>query len=78
MKAKRPIEHRGQQPSPRISGKAVQHRPGDDKAYYHRPANAPRHPDAAYSIPNKNRPGWRIDVILLTILVVAVVILLLL
>jgi hypothetical protein len=43
-----------------------------DEARYHRRAIDERHPDADYSIPDKQRPGWRIDVILLILTAVCV------
>jgi hypothetical protein len=50
---------------PRISDRAVRVSQEKGEAYYKRPASAPRHPDASYSIPDDQNPCGRIDVILL-------------
>jgi len=57
-------------PSPQISGKRVTLYPDRGEARYFRQSTQPRHPEAAYSIPSRHRPGWRIDVILLVAAIV--------
>jgi len=54
-------------PPPQISGKRVTLYPDRGEARHLRPDYSPRHPEAAYSVPSRYRPGWRIDVILLTV-----------
>jgi hypothetical protein len=68
MRANRQVERcldgRGKQHDlPRIDNRAVTIH--GDEAHYRRSASAPRHPDASYSIPDRNNPGMRIDIILL-------------
>ncbi len=72
----RPTEHNERRiPSPRISNRRVWINRERGEAYYIRPDWAPRHPDAAYSIPCRSRRGWRLDVILLVAIVLAVILL---
>lgn len=39
------------------------------QAYYFRHESAPRHPDAAITVPDPKHKGWKVDIILLVVLV---------
>jgi hypothetical protein len=54
-------------PLPRISNRPVVQY--GDEARHRRLRSAPRHPDAAYTIPDRKFPRWVIDVILLGVAV---------
>ena len=58
---------------PRISNKPVRIDNEQGMAYYKRSAQDQRHPDAAYSMPDTQNPGGRVDVILLGLILFAVV-----
>ena len=65
------VERQQYVPSPRIDGKPVHVDLKNGEARYYRAESQPRHPSAAYSIPDRYHPGWRIDVILFLSTVIA-------
>lgn len=60
-----------------ISGRHCIHNANKGEAYYMRHKDSPRHPDATYTVPHRDKPGWRVDVIILGIVLVGTIVLIL-